>query len=159
MTVGTRLRDLRQNARLSQAELAKRAGVTTNTIGRIERDETPPRWSTMGKVAQALGVTIHDLLEEPQDSREMAEQLVSLLARQDEEYVKAVARAEESGNPQAMFARWENEALRLALATEPEVLASVLLETSWQLHDARRENEKLRAALERTQAQEVTNDA
>ena len=47
---------------LTQAELAKRAGVTTATVARIERDEIEPRMTTLRKLAEALGVDPAELV-------------------------------------------------------------------------------------------------
>jgi transcriptional regulator with XRE-family HTH domain len=48
---------------LTQAELANRAGVTTATVARIERDEIEPRMTTLRKLAQALEVDPAELVE------------------------------------------------------------------------------------------------
>jgi transcriptional regulator with XRE-family HTH domain len=44
-------------------ELAERAGVTTATVARIERDEIEPRMTTLGKLARALEVDPAELVE------------------------------------------------------------------------------------------------
>lgn len=55
-----RLRALRLRAMLSQAELAKRAGVGEITIHRIEHGQLA-RLVTTRKIAECLGVTLADL--------------------------------------------------------------------------------------------------
>ena len=53
-----------QEARkLLKAQLAERAGVTTATVARIERNEIEPRMTTLGKLAQALEVDPAELVE------------------------------------------------------------------------------------------------
>lgn len=54
--VGQRLKALRTEAALTQAELAKGAGVAVNTVAELERDEREPHMSTARKLAKALGV-------------------------------------------------------------------------------------------------------
>jgi transcriptional regulator with XRE-family HTH domain len=54
--IGAQLRDARERALLTQEELAARAGVQPFTISRIETDKVEPRFSTIRKLAQALGV-------------------------------------------------------------------------------------------------------
>jgi transcriptional regulator with XRE-family HTH domain len=54
--IGDRLKALRIEQALTQAELAYKAGVTSNTVARLERNETEPHMSTARKLAQALGV-------------------------------------------------------------------------------------------------------
>lgn len=44
----------RKNAGLSQAELARRAGVRIETLNRIERGKTTPDFSTIRKLAVAI---------------------------------------------------------------------------------------------------------
>jgi transcriptional regulator with XRE-family HTH domain len=55
-SVGTRLRTVREERGLSQRELAQRAGVSTNSISLIERDENSPSVSTLQNLAAALNV-------------------------------------------------------------------------------------------------------
>ena len=54
--VGERLKKQRTLRALTQAQLADRAGVTTATVARIERDEIEPRMTTLRKLAQGLDV-------------------------------------------------------------------------------------------------------
>ena len=62
-TIGRRVREARQRAALSQADLAERAGLQEVTISRIENERYgPPRPSTIRKLAEALGVTTAWLL-------------------------------------------------------------------------------------------------
>ena len=60
---------LRRAAGLTQQELALKAGVSSLVIGKIERGEVDPRLATLTAIADALGVTVVDLLE---DSRRTA---------------------------------------------------------------------------------------
>ena len=54
--IGDRLKAMRIEQALTQAELADKAGVASNTVARLERNETEPHMSTARKLAQALGV-------------------------------------------------------------------------------------------------------
>jgi transcriptional regulator with XRE-family HTH domain len=53
--IGDRLRALRIENALTQRELADKAGVTANTVARLERNEKEPHMTTARKLAQALG--------------------------------------------------------------------------------------------------------
>jgi len=55
-SVGNKLRTVREERGLSQRELAQRAGVSTNAISLIERDENSPSVSTLQSLAAALNV-------------------------------------------------------------------------------------------------------
>lgn len=59
---GIRLAELRQAAGLSQYELARYVGVPQANIAFWERSEKPPRSEVLPKMAEALGVTVEDLL-------------------------------------------------------------------------------------------------
>jgi transcriptional regulator with XRE-family HTH domain len=58
---GQRLRSLRRLRRLTQEELADRAGVSTKTISEIERGVGNPTLDLVGRLADRLGVETHEL--------------------------------------------------------------------------------------------------
>lgn len=57
-TLGERLRQLRTERRLSQRDLAAQAGISTNSVSLIERDEISPSVSTLQSLAGALNIKI-----------------------------------------------------------------------------------------------------
>jgi len=57
-----RLREVREEKFVTQAELSKRTGVTEATISRIETGLTQPRISTALKLAAGLGVEPEQLV-------------------------------------------------------------------------------------------------
>jgi transcriptional regulator with XRE-family HTH domain len=66
------IRQLRLETGLTQAELAARAGVTVETVARLERvlrgrssANSNPSLETLVRLAQALGVEVAELLSEP----------------------------------------------------------------------------------------------
>jgi transcriptional regulator with XRE-family HTH domain len=62
--IGDRLRDLRIRRALTQEELANKADVGTNTVARLERNETEPHMSTLRKLARALDIDPAHLIGE-----------------------------------------------------------------------------------------------
>ena len=54
-SLAEKLRARRQAARLSQAELARRAGIRPETLNRIERGRTTPDFATIRKIVEAIG--------------------------------------------------------------------------------------------------------
>ena len=62
--IGDNLKRQRIRKALTQEELAQRAGLTTASVARIERNETEPRMSTLRKLAKALEVDPAELVEE-----------------------------------------------------------------------------------------------
>ena len=61
--LATRLRELRLERRLSQEELADRAGCHRTYIGMLERKLGNPSLSVLGAIAEALEVDIPRLLQ------------------------------------------------------------------------------------------------
>ena len=60
----------RMQLNMSQTELAKRAGVTRQTIGLIEAGEFNPSIKLCVAICRALGVTLNDLFwEEIEDEK------------------------------------------------------------------------------------------
>lgn len=58
-----RLKELRAERGLTQAALAKRAGVTLSYIGRLEIGMHDPQLSTLMKLAKALKVSVAELVQ------------------------------------------------------------------------------------------------
>lgn len=62
MTLGARVKRLREEKRLTQRALADVVGVPSQQISRWENDEQMPSVMKAIKLAQALGVTVEQLL-------------------------------------------------------------------------------------------------
>lgn len=60
--VGRKIRIIRRKNKLTQEEVAARAGIHVSTLGRIERGESNPPLQTLNKIAQALRVKTKELL-------------------------------------------------------------------------------------------------
>ena len=68
MAVGDRIKQRREEKRISSAELARRAGISKGYLHEIENydvDKPPPKPSAevVFRIATALGTTVADLLE------------------------------------------------------------------------------------------------
>jgi transcriptional regulator with XRE-family HTH domain len=63
VSFGERVRELRLEQKLSQEELAERAGLHRTYIGMIERAEKNITLTNIEKIANALGVAIKDLMK------------------------------------------------------------------------------------------------
>jgi len=57
-----RLKQLRSERGITQAVLARRAGVTLSYIGRLETGRHDPQLSTLTKLAKALKVRLGELV-------------------------------------------------------------------------------------------------
>jgi transcriptional regulator with XRE-family HTH domain len=59
-----RLRELREQAGVSQAQLAERVGVHTLSISKLERGVHEPLWPLVLAIADALGKPVQDFVVE-----------------------------------------------------------------------------------------------
>ena len=95
--LGQRIRSLRKRQGLTQEEMADKCGLHWTYIGGLERGERNPTLTTMQKVAEGLGVSVHELLDAKafqsvsteRDSREG--RLMRLLRRKDSQAVDLAA--------------------------------------------------------------------
>jgi DNA-binding XRE family transcriptional regulator len=60
--IGSRIRELREGAGLTQEALATAAGIGRVTLVRIENGEQSPRYETLVSLATALGQPLRELL-------------------------------------------------------------------------------------------------
>ena len=58
---GKQLRTLRVEKKMSQEELSFRAGISAAHLGQIERAEKKPTLETIGKLAEALEISLSEL--------------------------------------------------------------------------------------------------
>jgi transcriptional regulator with XRE-family HTH domain len=68
MIIGDRLRELREQKKMSQGEIEKRTGLLRCYISRVENGHTVPAVETLEKFARALEVPVYQLFydgEEP----------------------------------------------------------------------------------------------
>ena len=63
MRFGTRVRTIRVSQGLSQEQLADRAGLHRTYIGMVERAEKNLSLNNIEKIAEALGISVSELME------------------------------------------------------------------------------------------------
>ncbi len=94
--IGDKIKQLRQEKKMSLSELAEQAGVAKSYLSSIERNlQTNPSIQFMEKVGAVLGVSINELLMK-EDSEEMKKQL-------DEDWLELVQDAMDSGVSKEQF--------------------------------------------------------
>src|SRR3984893_8892074 len=64
MIIGDRLREMREEKKLSQGDIEKRTGLLRCYISRIENGHTVPAIETLEKLARALEVPMYQLFYE-----------------------------------------------------------------------------------------------
>lgn len=67
-TVGDCIKDMRKSAKMTQAELAKKIGLSTITIRQYESNAREPRFATLQSIAAALECETSALLPTPNEN-------------------------------------------------------------------------------------------
>lgn len=62
--LGSRIREIRVNKQLTQANLAERCKCNRNYISMLERGERNPSYKSLLMVAKGLGVELHEIVTE-----------------------------------------------------------------------------------------------
>ena len=60
-TIGTRIRKLRESRHLASKELAERAGISPQSLSRIENGRHDVVFTTLGRILGAMGYSLRDL--------------------------------------------------------------------------------------------------
>src|SRR5208282_2823442 len=97
MIIGDRLRELREQKKLSQREIEKRSGLLRAYLSRVENGHTVPAIETLEKWAKALQVPMYQLFYEgaeppdpstlrklDEDKRRLILQMASRMARRSQ---------------------------------------------------------------------------
>lgn len=86
MTLAEQVRQLRVQAGMTQAQLASRAGVTVETVARLERvlrgrssANANPSLETLARLSGALGVEVAELLAAPKRPRARDDRMYVIL--------------------------------------------------------------------------------
>jgi len=64
MIIGDRLREIREEKKLSQGDIEKRTGLVRPYISRVENNHTVPTIATLEKMARALEIPMYQLFYE-----------------------------------------------------------------------------------------------
>lgn len=64
MNLGSRIREIREDQGLNQAELAARVETSQSTISQLERGDRNPSYQMLRRLAEALSVSVSYLLGE-----------------------------------------------------------------------------------------------
>jgi transcriptional regulator with XRE-family HTH domain len=72
MVIGDRLRELREEKKLSQSDVEKRTGLLPCYISRVENGHTVPAIETLEKLARAFEVPIYQLFYEGEEPPKLA---------------------------------------------------------------------------------------
>lgn len=62
LEIARKIKEIRERKGLTQAEVAKKAGLDSNSYAKIERGDNRPYGITLVKICKALGVKSSDIL-------------------------------------------------------------------------------------------------
>lgn len=128
-------RKLRKKLGMTQSELAQKIGVTFGTVSIWERGLRMPEWTTLQKMSELFGVTVQELIENPeteekQDEAEQKEQLTGSFIEEHEtlclrealmEACGLICQRDKTGDRYTLSAELLNQcALRLMTAMEEQ---------------------------------------
>ncbi|WP_099159861.1 helix-turn-helix domain-containing protein [Virgibacillus ndiopensis] len=106
--IGEKIKQIRQDKKMSMSELAEKAGVAKSYLSSIERNlQTNPSIQFIEKIGAVLGVSVNELIRE--DSMRQAEDQL------DDEWLKIVQEAMGSGVSKEQFKeylefnKWRNK--------------------------------------------------
>ena len=57
-SIGTTIRKRRQELKITQRSLSELAGISINTLSRLEQGMINPQWETVEKIAVILGMEV-----------------------------------------------------------------------------------------------------
>ena len=66
MTTGDRIKEARKQAGLSQKELADKLGISFQTLAQWETGKRNPKYDTLKRIADALGVSVNSFMTDVQ---------------------------------------------------------------------------------------------
>jgi transcriptional regulator with XRE-family HTH domain len=91
-SIGRRIAELREAAGMTQEDLAGKAGMATENLSRAERGRTTPHLMKLIGIADALGVTLDDIVRGETTKGAEVVRLVRRIEALDEETARRVSR-------------------------------------------------------------------
>ncbi len=77
--IGSKIIKKRRELRLTQSDLAKKAGIAQSTLSYIEKGKKRPQFDTMSAICRVLGLSVLELLtyDEPKTTKKMFEETMA----------------------------------------------------------------------------------
>jgi len=121
MSIGERIKTARKAKKLTQTELCEKCDIHINSLYKYEKGENSPPFEAIIKIAQALGITIAELVGE-KDTRLLTE----ILLIEDLIRVKKKEFTELQGKAIALTATAEEKVLCFELPVEIRAYENIL---------------------------------
>lgn len=119
--IGKNVKRIRQGQELTQAQVAKKAGIAVPTYSNIESGKGSPRVETLYKVAAAMGVRVQDLLAQVRELKAVRFRAKKKLKRRDQVLVKAACWLDDFN----FLLKAENEKVKYSLSDLPSSLSDI----------------------------------
>lgn len=110
LRLGLRIRNLRQNARMTLDALARETGLSKALLSKIENGKVSSPLSTHAKISRALGIPLSELLKEDEAVR-------FLIVRKQEDNTTPSKKTPHGYHFEPLGARWPNKMLNPFILT------------------------------------------
>ena len=106
--LGDRIRARRKELRMSQSELAERAGMTASFVSQVERGVTSPSIDSLYKISQVLDLPVFHFLLEPETTTPVVRHHERVrITRPGPELTFQLLTPRTSQRPEASMTEWE----------------------------------------------------
>ena len=85
MTLGERIKECRQNAKLSQEKVAELVGVSRQAVTKWEANQTAPNTENLFRLAEIFGTTVDMLISSDETSKQSPAEQIYFLYKMEEE--------------------------------------------------------------------------
>ena len=85
MALGERIKECRQNAKLSQEKVAELVGVSRQAVTKWEANQTAPNTENLFKLAEIFGTTVDMLISSDEPSKQSPAEQIYFLYKMEEE--------------------------------------------------------------------------
>lgn len=80
MPTGELIKKIRKEKNMTQRQLGEKCGIADSNIRKYENGKQFPKWETLERIAQALGVDIFDLIEIEPEPTESERNIIDLMS-------------------------------------------------------------------------------
>lgn len=94
MSIGQRIKEVRTQLGITQAQLARRVGTTAQNISQYERNIRNPKFATLQKIASALNCDVTIFLPSQNENSEYFDSVKGHLTAEQQKEMDAIAKGE-----------------------------------------------------------------
>lgn len=87
--IGTKLGSIRNKYKISQTELARKAGISLSYYGQIEREEKMPSVRVLVKICEVLNISVDELLSDYNVNKDLYWQFCNMFRNKSAKFYTA----------------------------------------------------------------------